>query len=515
MANQKIKNVFILMLENHSFDNVFGLSGIPGINGLEGSESNDYGGKTYTVGKPAPETMPSDPGHEFMDTLQQLCGKDEMAPLWHNGSPYPPEGSGFTNAGFVANYATTTSEQTKIIHFSPPPQALIGDVMSCFDTATQLPAIYTLATQFAICDNWHSSIPGPTWPNRFFAYAASSSGLDDSPSFKQQMLWELLEGVSFQNGSIFDLLNEHLKQGDDQKPKFRLYQDRYNDLSFPIVHASKGIHFSDMHDMSSFAGDLSNDYDYPLTLIEPNYGDIFLDTYKGGSSQHPMDGMQKGEELIKTVYEAIFNAPIWESSLLIITYDEHGGFYDHVSPPKAAAPNDGPGKYSQHGFDFTCLGVRVPAVVVSPYIPAGTVSKTLYDHTSMIKTVTDNWDLPSLTDRDKSANGLSALLSLDQPRQKSDCPGSLPIANVPAVNRPELTDDIIAQLDALNLPESGNMIGFLQIACKLDFELSDQSEDAKNQIIAMINSFKTIGDARKYLNGVHQKFMEINHLSSK
>lgn len=494
------------MLENHSFDNVFGLSGIPGINGLEGSESNDYGGKAYTVGKPAPETMPSDPGHEFLDTLQQLCGKDDMAPLWHNGDPYPPEGSGFTNAGFVANYATTTSEQTKIIHFSPPPQALIGDVMSCFDTATQLPAIFTLATQFAVCDNWHSSIPGPTWPNRFFAYAASSSGLDDSPSLKQQMTGELWEGFSFERGTIFDLLNAHLQQGDDQKPKFRLYQDRYNLLSFPIVHALKGIHASDMHDLSSFANDLANDYDYPLTLIEPNYGDIFLDTYKGGSSQHPMDGMQKGEELIKTVYEAIFNSPVWESSLLIITYDEHGGFYDHVSPPPATPPNDGPPKYSKHGFDFSRLGIRVPAVVVSPYIPAGTVSKTLYDHTSMIKTMTENWALPSLTDRDKAANGLGDLLTLDVPRQKSDCPPTLNIANTAPVERPELTDDIISQLDALPLPESGNTIGFLQIACKLDYEMSDQSEDAKNKINDMVNSFQSLGDARKYIDGVQEKF---------
>ncbi|HLO54418.1 MAG TPA: alkaline phosphatase family protein [Saprospiraceae bacterium] len=509
MSNQKIKNVFILMLENHSFDNVFGLSGIPGINGLDGTETNTYDGKAYPVQKPAPDTMLSDPGHEFLDTLQQLCGKDSLTPIWKAGDSYPPQGSELTNEGFAANYATTTSEQTKIIHFSPPPESAIGDVMSCFDTPSQLPAMYILATQYAVCDNWFSSIPGPTWPNRFFAYAASSAGLDDSPTFKQQMTGELLKGFSFPNGTIFDLLEKHLKKEDDTKSTFRLYQDKYSKLSFPIVHALKGIHSSDMHDMSTFADDLAKDYDYPLTLIEPNYGDIFLDTYKGGSSQHPMDGMQKGEELIKTVYEAIFNSPLWENSLLIITYDEHGGFYDHVSPPEAHPPLDGTTKYSKHGFDFTRYGVRVPAVVVSPYIPANTVSKKLYDHTSMIKTVTENWNLPFLTDRDKHANGLSDLLTLDEPRKKSDCPNSLQIAITPDIKRPELTDDIIAKLDDLPLQESGNMIGFLQIACKLDFEMSDQSSEEQNRINDIINNFTSMGDARKYINSVQERFNQL------
>ncbi|MFZ1677990.1 MAG: alkaline phosphatase family protein, partial [Saprospiraceae bacterium] len=391
MSNQKIKNVFILMLENHSFDNVFGLSGIPGINGVvAGKNSNSYGGKIYPVGKPAPDWMPSDPGHEFMDTLQQLCGQDDKAPVWKYGDPYPPPGNTIDNLGFAASYATSVSEQTKIIHYSPPPATDIGDVMLCFDTQKQLPAMYALATQFAICDNWYSSIPGPTWPNRFFAYAASSNGLDDSPTMKQQMVGEFLKGFSFPNGSVFEYLKTN-------KLKYRLYQDRYTELSFPIVQALEGIHWSEMNDISTFASDLADDYDYALTLIEPNYGDIFLDTYRGGSSQHPMDGMQQGEALIKTVYEAILNSPIWENSLLIITYDEHGGFYDHVGPQSAPPPADGGTKYSKHGFDFTRYGVRVPAVVVSPYIPAGKVSNVLYDHTSMIKTVTETWALTGLT----------------------------------------------------------------------------------------------------------------------
>jgi len=498
MGNQKIKNIFVLMLENHSFDNVFGLSNIPKINGLDGTESNEYKGKSYQVQKSAPDTMPSDPGHEFLDTLQQLCGNGDLPPVWKCGDTYPPAGSEILNTGFVANYATSISEQTKIVHFSPPPADQIGDVMSCFDTANQLPALYELATQFAICDNWFSSIPGPTWPNRFFAYAASSGGLDDSPSMTQQIKGELLKGFSFPNGSIF----YHLKK---EELNFRIYQDRYSHLSFPIVHALEGIHWTDIHDISTFADDLSKDYDFAFTLIEPNYGDIFLDTYRGGSSQHPMDGMQKGEELIKTVYEAILNSPVWENSLLIITYDEHGGFYDHVQPPQALPPCDGTSKYSKHGFDFTRYGIRVPAVVVSPYIPKNTVCNTLFDHTSMIKTVTENWEMEPLTNRDKYANGLSSLLTLNEPRPKSDCPNSLKIANTPEIVVDNLTAEATANLDKTPLAESGNIIGFLQIAHKLDFELSTQLEKDKEKIIGIAENLLTAGHARNYINSVLEK----------
>lgn len=484
------------MLENHSFDNLFGLSGIPGINGVvAGKTSNSYGGKTYYANTPAEDTMPSDPGHEFLDTLQQLCGKDDIAPVWKYGDPYPPPGNTIDNLGFAANYATSVSEQTKIIHYSPPPASDIGDVMLCFDTQKQLPAIYTLATQFAICDNWFSSIPGPTWPNRFFAYAASSNGLDDSPTMPQQMEGEFLKGFSFPHGSVF----EHLLKN---KLKYRLYQDRYSELSFPIVQALEGVHWNQLNDISTFASDLANNYDYALTLIEPNYGDIFLDTYRGGSSQHPMDGMQKGEELIKTVYEAIFNSPVWENSLLIITYDEHGGFHDHVSPPTGPAPADGGTKYSKHGFDFTRLGVRVPAVVVSPYIPANTVSNQLYDHTSMIKTVTESFAITGLTDRDKNANSLSSLLSLNTPRAKSDCPSVLNVAAVPEIAPAVLSNVDLAQLDTIPLPQSGNIVGFLQIALKTDYEMSAQTDVDGSSITATFNTIQTLGDARNYMNTV-------------
>src|SRR5271166_2352450 len=149
----KLTNVFVLMLENHSFDNIFAMSGIPGINVTTVKDFNFAYGKKYFVQHDAPSCMTTDPGHEFEDVLEQLCGCDAVHS--YEGGAYPP----VTNSGFASNYATSTSESTGL-----PEKSHIGDVMSCFDTRKQLPVIQQLACEFAICDQWFSSIPGPTWP---------------------------------------------------------------------------------------------------------------------------------------------------------------------------------------------------------------------------------------------------------------------------------------------------------------------------------------------------------------
>jgi phospholipase C len=485
MATSKIKNVFILMLENHSFDNVFGFSGIKGLRGLRGNETNRYKGVTYPVKKGAPVNMASDPGHEFGDTLEQLCGMNAQFIV---GAPYPA----IDNSGFVYNFATSTTEGTA----SKPDH--VGDVMMCFDTPTQLPVLYQLATEFMVCDNWFSSMPGPTWPNRFFAYAADSGGFDDSPSNTDIGKWNIAgNGMSFENGSILDLLKKN-------NSNYRLYQDRYKQLvTFPIVLALKDVHEWEINDLATFKSDLSNGYNYPLTIIEPNYGNFMNGTYKGGSSQHPMDGMAKGEELIKNVYEAIRNSPVWEQSLLIITYDEHGGFYDSVAPPKATPPykNYKGTKFSRTGFKFDRYGVRVPAVVVSPFIPKQTVSHDLLDHTSMLKTVEEMLGLPPLTERDKAANSLLPLLTSKTAR--TDCPKILNAVNF-AVDAPSETTPIEAEKDdALYekpLPERGNIHGFLAIAQKIDRELSQGTP-----LFSSGGEIKTLGQARDYMNSVLKK----------
>ncbi|NER46989.1 MAG: phosphoesterase, partial [Symploca sp. SIO1A3] len=364
MTTQRpISHVFVLMLENHSFDNIFAMSGIPGIIAATTNDKNSYDNKDYYVSTGAPVSMPSDPGHEFPDVVEQLSGNKH----YPSGGPYPK----INNSGFVSNYATSTTEG------HVPPIADIGDIMKCFDTPKQLPVIYQLATEFALCDQWFSSLPGPTWPNRFFVHGASSAGLATSPTYWQLFDFETV-GLSYPKGSIFDAIKA-------KKLKWRLYNDYDNQFSddppnciedslgsIAQVSSIKGIHHKDVHSFSHFASDLKVSYDYQYTFIEPNYGNILNNSYAGGSSQHPMDDMYGGEGLIKATYEAIRNSPLWDSSLLIITYDEHGGFYDSVKPGAAPEPGDGSAsksnKYNKYGFTFAQYGVRVPAVIVSPLI---------------------------------------------------------------------------------------------------------------------------------------------------
>ena len=139
---------------------------------------------------------------------------------------------------------------------------------------------------------------------------------------------------------------------------------------------------------------------------------------------HPLDDITRGEQLIKTVYEAIRNSPHWERSLLIITFDEHGGFYDHVAPGAAVPPGDlVTADYQQFGFKFDRLGVRVPALVISAHTPRGVIDHTRYDHTSILATVERMYGMDNLTNRDKAANDVRHLLGLQNPR--TDAPLTL------------------------------------------------------------------------------------------
>jgi phospholipase C len=396
----RVQHVFVLMLENRSFDHLFALSDIPGITAATSSNTNTYGGTVYSFGDGAPTRMPADPGHEFTDVLEQLCGAGVN---YEHGHPYPA----IDNSGFIANFATTKDEG------SPAQSAAAGEIMRGADVRTQSPALYQLATEFVLCDGWHSSLPGPTWPNRYFVHGASSAGLDHSPTSAEMSEWECVDGFPYPKGSIFDALG---------KGNYRLYQDDLGSAlgRVPQVASIKGISFFDIDDLSHFEGDLANGYTARYTFIEPSYGDIVHDTYEGGSSQHPMDGLSGGDQLVARVYNAIRQSPLWESSLLVILYDEHGGFYDSAKPGKAMPPNDGAGpSLNTNGFLFDVYGVRVPAIVVSPWVARGYVDHTAYDHSSVLATIERLFRLPALTDRDRNAKDL---LSLITATCRADCP---------------------------------------------------------------------------------------------
>ncbi|MDA8092910.1 MAG: phosphoesterase [Betaproteobacteria bacterium] len=480
-----IKNVFVLLLENRSFDHMLGFSGITGkdattgattqVNGLKGDEWNGHRGARYVVGKPFHEPLAVDPAHEFLDVLEQLCGTNAV---YESGKAYPP----ITLGGFVSDYAHS--------HTKGYGNAAgdFGQIMDGF-TAAQLPVLNALAVNFALCDGWHASLPGPTFPNRLFAMGASSNGLDHSPSTAELLTWEGADGFGFPNGSIFGALTRRF--GD---AAWRIYAGN----RFPLVSALRGISpIEDVRLIDDLSTDLSNGpYPYRLTWIEPDYGDMVFGTFRGGSSQHPMDNVAGGEKLIKQVYESIRRSPLWESSLLIVTWDEHGGFYDHVAPGQAVAPGDtAPGsRYNQHGFTFTQLGVRVPAVIVSPRIPAGTIDHRPYDHSAIPKTIEEIFNLPPLTQRDKGAHSVETLLTLTEPRE--DTPDSLPpyLPGGPSAPAPDPGSESV---------EYGNLPLFLHIAMRHELALSDPRR--RLAVVRRAQAIRTPAQAARYLAEIDRR----------
>ena len=198
----RIKHVFVIMLENRSFDHLLGFSQLQGTDAITGQATSiegldpardwnlDSHGNKISVFTPAAWAMPHDPGHEFNDVQLQLCGAQ---------GTYPQ----INNSGFILNYANIDPEHP-------------GDIMQCY-APEQVPVITTLAREFAVCDHWFSSMPGPTWPNRFFLHAASSGGLDHSPSKTTMASSILLNGYKFENDTIFDRL-------DDEGLNWKIYQ---------------------------------------------------------------------------------------------------------------------------------------------------------------------------------------------------------------------------------------------------------------------------------------------------
>lgn len=492
MPYDQIKHVFVLMLENRSFDHMLGFSGISGIDaatgtsttvkGLSGTETNTYNGVPATVSPTADYAMVVDPGHEFTDVLCQLCGPTAS---YTSGSPYPP----IDNSGFVASYAAACEKAGKTRD--------VAEIMKCY-TAGQLTVLNALAKEFAVCDNWHASMPGPTWPNRMFVHAASSGGLDHSPSKEEISLWEGIAGFSFANGNIFDRINA----------KGGLTRRLYAGDIFPMVSALKGIHLGDIRQYQNFAADLKGPFSYNYVFIEPSY--CLLDDYKGSTSQHPLDDVRLGEGLIKSTYEAIRNSSIWNSSVLIITWDEHGGFFDHVIPLPAVAPGDtAPNSpHNQSGFTFEQYGPRVPAIVISPWIPKNTVDHRLYDHSSVPATLETLFDLAPMTERDLAANTILPLLSLAAARE--DAPAILPSpASSPPAGMMSMATTAKAAYsrsnptrpnDSLN---DGSLPIIIHAAMLQDLELSPPEEH--DSIVAKVASLKTRSDAAVYLASVSAK----------
>jgi len=428
----KINHFVVVMLENRSFDHMLGFLyknisplGQP-FEGLTGKESNpDASGKAVRVfpiqpSDPNAYRRPgADPGEGYLNTNSQLFGK-QQAP-----TPITPA----LNNGFVTNFAYTLGwegkEAGKVVPGTQP-----SNIMGIY-TPAALPVLSKLATGYAVCDHWYASAPTETFPNRAFVSMATSQGfvqdkscsLYTAPSIftalaKKSATWSVYgyDAMPMMRGSVADIKNAPESQ------------------------------FGEFTDFQKAAksGSLAN-----YVFLEPQWG-------SKGNSQHPNYDVSKGEQFLHDIYYSLIGTPVWNETLLIITYDEHGGCYDHVPPPENAVPPDN--SVGELGFDFKRFGLRVPTVLVSPLIAAGTVfrssSATPFDHTSILATLEKRFGVPSLTKRDAAAPDVGAVLTLQKLRTDDPLSGvKAPVSSLPlpASGPPDKFEAAIAQ-SAADLP---------------------------------------------------------------
>ncbi len=492
-AFQNINRFVVLMLENRSFDHLVGYQKTinPAIAGITGHEFSNLPDPNNSASIPVPidtatrYAMPFDPHHEFADVEFQLFGPSRANP----SNPNAPTSPAPMN-GFLFN-ALQQAQQ---------PLASAQLVMQCFQPA-QLPVLSALIQQFALFNFWYSSLPGPTWPNRFFVHAATSGGLTDSPSDAQIAL-----GYSFPKGTIYESLGNAGKE-------WRIYHDG---LPQPAGIDSIRLAYVDpftrhFREMSNFAADVQQGLLPDYTFIEPNYDTG--NNYQCGNSMHPLNDIRKGESLVKDVYETLRNSAYWSDTMLIVTFDEHGGFFDHVSPPPTVPTGDDDRyKDPQFPFAFDRLGIRVPALVISAYTGAGTVigsdlkdPSTIFDHSSVLATVEKRFGLAPLTARDAAAKSLDVALNLAAPRlSASDAPPTLPPpAPDSAVASPPQAMTTLASAARDNAPLSDNQKSFLALALACDLKTTPSAgHDALHKNFAQIHTQKNAAD---YIKSVETK----------
>lgn len=403
---KNLKHIVVLMMENRSFDHMLGgLSLVsehgqkkyPKINGLTGNESNPDTKNAMVKVQPNAQfqsQLDPDPDHHFPGVDLQIFGGQQG------------DGRVANMQGFVKDYFTQTNNVAR------------SHNIMCYFTPDKLPVLTTLATEFAVFNGWFSSIPGPTICNRAFAHYGTSFGqvgmdifyiLDPIPSVYERMIQAGHTAKIYyydQQSSTMEIVNLLKNQ--------------------PQIFAT----------YDQFIGDCKAGTLPEYSFIEPCYNDH--PGVDGGqilaSDQHPDHNVREGERFIANTFNAIRTNPdLWKSTALLIVYDEHGGIYDHVVPP-ACTPDGYSAKASDTGtgaaFNFDRLGIRVPAVLVSPWIPRGTVvpgtedpaNARIFEHASIPGTVT-NFFLQGdakRTVREQQARNFLELLT-DTMRPDDDC----------------------------------------------------------------------------------------------
>ncbi|MEY2462553.1 MAG: phospholipase [Acidimicrobiaceae bacterium] len=345
----QIEHVIVVMMENHSYDNYLGVLGRgDGFTiGPDGKPTNaclDASGAALTA--------------YHMANTCQLPRKPSQAwnathAQWNNGAM----------DGFVRSDS--------------------GPVAMGYWTSADLPFYHGLASTFPVCDRWFGSCMGQTYPNRRFLLAATAQGNIDTNT-------STLTQFQPPNGTIMELLNKH------SIPWRNYFTDLPSiGLFLPVLQANT----DKLANISQYFVDAAAGTLPAFSLVEPNFDH---------ASEENSDDISTGESFVAKVVDAAMKGPGWAKTLLVWTYDEHGGYYDHVAPPAAVPPDAVPPRLGPHdapgGYDI--YGFRVPAVIVSPFARKDYVSHVVHDHTSILKLLETKFNLPALTDRDGAADDL-------------------------------------------------------------------------------------------------------------
>jgi phospholipase C len=360
----QIDHILVLMMENHTYDNWLGMLG-------RGAGQRPRG-DGFTIGPDGRPTAanPTADGrtqHAFhMPTTCQLVGKPDQE--WTQSHDQFDAGR---NDGFVKSDS--------------------GPVAMGYWTEENLPWSYSLATVFPVGDRWFSSVLGQTFPNRRYLVAGTSVGMVDD------VLPEVI--LPPPNGTVFDLLDAH-------HISWRNYYSAFPATSYLYLGDAIRNH-SSVVPLEQFFADAKSGSLPGFAIIDPNW--------VTDSGEDPQN-IVHAEVFAASVVQAVMDSPAWPHTLLVWTFDEGGGYYDHVPPPAAVAPDgDGPDWPAPAYNGFAQYGFRVPAVVVSPWSRPDHVTSVVHDHTSILAMVERKWNLPALTRRDGAANDLSDFLDLSQP----------------------------------------------------------------------------------------------------
>jgi phospholipase C len=446
----KIKNIVVLMMENRSFDHMVGYLSLPppagrgrtDVDGLTGTESNpDVDGRRVPVSPITNPYFAFDPNHDFLHVMQQRGdGRTQTAldPVYTDPqlppgetppkSP-PPTYPTFKvplDGGFVIDFDNKLRGD---------PRVAASDVMTTarevmgYHLADHVPMYDFFATQFGLSNYWFAAYPGDTWPNRIVTLTGTLAKQADGTLLTH--VPGLSTFVPLQTRTIFDYLT-------NASVSWRYFEHDLCTLRLFAKYTWDTEHVVQIDDALNGFFALAAKGELPsVVFIDPDLGDL-----PPGNDDHPPSSVSPGQALVKRVYDALATSPQWKDTLFIVTYDENGGIFDHVYPPADLDPNQALLQFRDVAPDFVTLpvtyrGFRVPAFVISPYIPAATAlpakpypgPTNVYDHCTILKTIVQRFmpnAPPPLGARVEKALSLESWLTIpaDQPRAAPPSPST-------------------------------------------------------------------------------------------